>query len=119
MTTQMEIIPEMDKVIRTFLPTMLHAAGRTECAQELRDLDPILNLESVLRAATRLNELAAFVQREQDDVDAKWQPLIEDSIFWCEAAMWAAVSKDMHSFKDHIQRVLHTLREGLNIIEYN
>lgn len=112
----MEIIPEMDKVIRSFLPTMLDTAGRSECAKGLRDLDPILNIEGVIRAAARLNELTVYIQEESDVIDERWQPLVEDSLFWCEAAVWAAARQDVREFRDHIRRALQPMQAGLQII---
>jgi hypothetical protein len=114
----MEIIPETDKVIRNFLPTVLDAAGRTECAQELRDLDPIIDLKSIIGAAIRLQKLSEYVQ-EETDIDIRWVTLVEDSLFWCQAAVWAAARKDTRSFRDYIHRTTEAMKEGLHLITYN
>lgn len=114
----MEIISETDRVIRTFLPVVLAAAGQNEAAQDLRDLDPIIDVQDVIEAAIRLHELKQFVETE-DDIDPRWKFLVEDSLFWCEAALWSAVRKDIDSFNDHMHRVSSVMKDGLSIITFN
>src|SRR5690606_34449219 len=85
----MELITEADKVVRTFLPVVLEAAGRVECARELRDSDPLKSPKSVIKAAIILNEMS---QIEYEN--SSWQEIVESALFWCEAAVWAAARKD-------------------------
>lgn len=115
----MNIIPETDRVIRSFLPVMLQAAGHSESASELRGLDPIESSEGIVIAAGRLEELAVFVHSESDTMDDRWQPIIEDALFWCKAAMWAAARQDLVSFRDHLIRLNNSMSEGMELITLN
>lgn len=112
----MELLPEADKVVRTFLPVVLDAAGRSGCAQQLRDTNPINNLQNVLRAVSKLQDLRKVA--ESEDVDPRWVEIIEDSLFWTEAAIWAVVRKDSRSFGEHIRRANESMKSGLCITPF-
>lgn len=115
----MNIIPETDRVIRDFLPLMLQAAGHSESASQLRSLDPIENSDGIVIASGRLEELALYVQLESDSIDGRWQPIIEDALFWCKAAMWAAARQDLASFRDHLVRLNKSMSDGMELITLN
>ena len=112
-------ITEADRMVRTFLPTVLDAAGRTECARELRDLEPIVNLSGVIESATRLQELSEFAADADSHIDYRWGPIVDDALFWCEAAIWAAVRGDVCAFNDHVHRSLMIIRDGGDIVVEN
>lgn len=115
----MSMIPETDRVIRNFLPTVLDAAGQSGYAQELRDLSPIHDLKSIIAAANRLQDLSEFIQMEGQDIDPRWKCLVEDSLFWCEAAACAAIRDDSKAFRDHVHRTMETIREGSSLVTFH
>lgn len=110
----MELLPEADKVVRTFLPVVLDAAGRPECARKLRSADPIRNVRNVIAAAIKLRSLTDFISVE--DVDPRWELVIEDSLFWTEAAVWAAVRKNAREFSDCVKRATESMKGGLPLV---
>lgn len=112
-------ITEADKMVRTFLPTVLDAAGRVECARELRDLEPIVNLSGVIKSAIRLHGLSELASEAQSHIDHRWVSIADNALFWCEAAIWAAVRKDVRAFDDHVHRALVAIREGEEILMEN
>lgn len=92
-------IPEADSVVRQFLPCVLDAAGLENSAQRLRDLEPILTSEGIMFACDVLRQLQS---REQDPV---WSTVIEECLFWCEAAVWAVTQGEMEEFREYIDRM--------------
>jgi hypothetical protein len=104
----MTLLPSIDTVVREYIPVVLDAAGQPGDADKLRDLNPILTIDSV-RSACR--ELSAISHD-----DPVWVFVIEDLTFWTEAALWAAVRKDSPSFTAHIDRAHAILRDGLDIL---
>lgn len=112
------VFNETDKMVRTFLPAVLDAAGRTECAQELRDLSPIVGLKDIIRTASRLQALSELVV-EEPGIDARWETVVGDALFWCEASIWAVARRDERAFQDHVQRTLASIKEGASILVVN
>lgn len=115
----MNIIPETDRVIRNFLPDILQAAGHSETASELRSSDPIKNIDGIIIAVGRLEELTWSIRSEFKETDRRWKPIVEETLFWCKAAMWAAARQDLTSFKDHIMRICKSMDDGMEIITLN
>lgn len=105
----MTLLPSIDTVVRQYIPVVLDAAGQPDNANKLRDLEPVLTMDTVRVACRELSNIS-----HEDPV---WIFVIEDLAFWTEAAVWAAVRKDSPSFTAHIDRAHAVLRDGLDIIQ--
>lgn len=105
----MTLLPSIDTVVREYLPVVLDAAGQPDNANRLRDLEPVLTIDSVRVACRELSGIGTE--------DPIWIFVIEDLTFWTEAAVWAAVRNDSLLFTAHIDRAHAVLRDGLDIID--
>jgi hypothetical protein len=104
----MTLLPSVDTVVRQYIPVVLDAAGQSDNADKLRALQPVLTIDSVKIACKELSSIS-----HEDPI---WIFVIEDLIFWTEAAVWAAVFNDFLSFTAHIDRAHAVLQDGLDIL---
>ncbi|KKL49290.1 hypothetical protein LCGC14_2316970 [marine sediment metagenome] len=104
----MRLLPEADKVVRTHLPRVLEAVGQGSSATELRDLEPLLDRDSIVAACEALQAVRIL------PVDGRtWEAVVRDAAFWCEAAVLAAMRQDVGAFRHHVDKATAAMREGL------
>jgi len=104
----MKLLPEADRVVRQHLPTVLEAVGQGPSARQLRGLNPLADQDSVVAACETLRAVRTFTVGQ--DI---WRSVVEDAIFWCEAAIMAALREDVSSFRHHIDKATAAMRSGL------
>jgi hypothetical protein len=107
----MRLLPEADRVVRSYLPTVLEAVGQDVHAEQLRDLDPLLDRDSIVAACEALQ--AVRIASVDDWV---WKAVVRDASFWCEAAVLAALRKDVSAFRHHIEKATVAMRQGLPVV---
>ena len=107
----MRLLPEADRMVRTYLPTVLEAVGQDVHAQQLRDLEPIFDRDSVVAAceALRMVRIASVDEWV-------WKAVVRDAAFWCEAAVLAALRKDTGAFRHHIEKATAAMKYGLPVV---
>lgn len=108
------LIPQADAVVRDFIPTILESHGSYELAEKLRNLDPIMNHESLTRACNILRKLDIYYGDDINVSDPNWGRLVQDLAFWSEAAVWAAHRSDAISFRDYIMKAHAVIMDGLD-----
>lgn len=108
----MKLLPEADKVVRTHLPTVLEAVGQEPSARQLRDLDPLFDRDSIVAACEALQAVRILPVDER-----VWKAVVRDAAFWCEAAVLAALRKDVGAFRHHVEKATEAMRRGLPILQ--
>lgn len=101
------LLPEADRVVRGHLPTVLEAMGH-DGAESLRDLEPLADRESIVAAVGTLKALRILPVEE-----GVWAAVVEDALFWCEAAVLAALRGDAGAFRHHVDKATAAMRAGL------
>jgi len=104
----MTLLPNVDTVVRQFMPVVLDAAGQHDSAARFRGLQPVLTIDSVKTACRELSNLSHD--------DPNWIFVIEDLTFWIQSAAWAAVKNDSPLFTSSIDKAHAVLRDGLDIL---
>ena len=107
----MRLLPEADKVVRAHFPTVLEAVGKPVSAERLRDLEPLLDRDSIVAACEALQAVRILPVDERT-----WEAVVQDAAFWCEAAVIAALRKDTSAFRHHVEKATAAMREGLPLV---
>lgn len=107
----MRLLPEADRVVRTHLPTVLEAVGQGVSARQLRDLEPLFDRDSIVAACEALQAVRILPVDERT-----WQVVVREAAFWCEAAVLAALRKDVGAFRHHVDKATAAMRQGLPIV---
>ena len=103
------LLPSVDTVVRQFIPVVLEATGSLDNAEKLRQLEPVVNLQSVKLACKALSSISHH--------DPIWIFTIDDLIFWTESAVWAAFRNDSYLFTTSINKAHTILKDGLDILQ--
>jgi len=103
----MQLLPEAYSVVKQFLPVVLEAAGKSESADYLRKVSPLNDNSDVI-------ELCHFLKNIKDEPihSAIWELVLEDVIFYSEAAIWAAMRGNLKLFNLHLQQAHQVMRDS-------
>jgi len=105
----MELLPEVDSVLREFMPGVLATAGLPEQARALRGLHPVVELDSVEDAC----ELLRAIGHEAHQANpAEWAEIVEEVAFWGEAAVLSAASNSYDLFMYCIRQIQKAVHDG-------
>jgi len=91
----MEFLPQVDSVLREYIPGVLSSAGLPEQADALRDLKPIIELDSISMACELLRDIGEKAHLANP---AEWAGIVEEVAFWAEAAVLSAASNNGELF---------------------
>ncbi len=105
----MELLPEVDSVLREFVPGVLATAGLPEQARALRGLQPITELESVENACELLRSIGLEANQANP---AEWASIVEEVAFWGEAAVLSAASNNPELFLYCVKQIRKASYEG-------
>lgn len=103
------MIPEADMVMRHLVPVLLDASGESGQASELRLGEPIDSASGIGSAACRIKALRAGF------TDSPWQDILDDLLFWAEAAIWAAGRGDTETYELSVVRIRDGLASALPV----
>jgi len=100
----MELLPEADSVVRQFIACVMDAAGLKREAAYIRKLPPVQCQQSLVQAARTLARA-----RSKGAKPGPWKQIVEDTLFFGSAALWAALQGNQASFDTHTQRMKASL----------
>ena len=106
----MELFLEVDPAIRQVVPSVLDAAGMGEEATRLREFEPVLNIEAVVRVCSLLQQI-----REAQGITVlpgTWAEIVAEAAFWAEGSLWAAADGDIDLLSDCMKMIRKTVQDG-------
>lgn len=109
----MELLPEVDSVLREYVPGVLATAGLPEQAQTLRGLHPISELEDVENVCATLRMIGELASQANPQ---EWAGVIEEVAFWGEAAVLAAASEAYALFVYCLKQMYQAVHDGERLL---
>lgn len=86
------MLPHVDSVVRSLVPSILDIAGMVDVAEELRRIDVLSCLCGLAKACEMLRSIRS------SELPPMWAELVEEATFWAEASLWAAIADDRDMF---------------------
>jgi hypothetical protein len=101
----MELLPEADSVVRQFIACVMDAAGLKREAAHIRKLPPVQCQRSLVQAARSLARA-----RSKGVKPGPWKQIVEDTLFFGSAALWAALRGDEAAFNECSDRMHQSIK---------